>query len=773
MITKLSELENLNIQNKTFLEFLKIKKENKDYIVLFQIGDFFETFLEDAIAFAGACNVVLGKRSFKTVGLLAQAGVNRRYLDIYIKKLLNQNLKVCVCEQIQVDVEISRIVKRKYTKGTIFENELLETYENNFLAILAQNSGIFELSYCDSSCGQFYKTKGDFDEIAQEIFKISPSELLILKSQKSLLENKFENLNITFLDDFDLMDLNSDEILIKYLKDNQKDFFVELKKPLEYEIKSFMQIDFVTRRTLEITKNRRNFKKEGSLFEILNFTKTPMGFRTLKKFLNEPLLDLVQIKKRQNFVSKLVLNKDKLKEIESSLDGICDLSRLCAKLANSTISLKDLYSISLLAKNISALAKVSNSFDHGFSIFAEEKIAPVLELTNFLSNAFDCSKENSIKIKENFNSKLDFLRDNLKNEFLKLQTLEEDLKEKTKIENLKISYKPTFGYFIELSNKEAQRILDFSEFEIFQNNKTTSKFKTKTLIEIQEGIFSLKFQIEEIENSIFKDILDKSKKFVQNIRELSFDIGFLDSMYSFSKCAVEYDLSCPEFFEDGFEIKDCFHPILLKTIEKQEKIIKNDTNFEGKNTIILTGANMSGKSTFLKQNAIVSILAQIGAFVFSKNAKLSIIDRLFFRQSTYDDLLNSKSSFMVEMSDLNFILNNATKNSLVLLDEPLKSTNSKEASAILMAYLEFFSKNYGAKTIIATHNFEITTLEDKFPDEFINYFISFENSNNLDKKEQSRKIKIGRAKESRALDIALALGFPKEIIEKATSYARP
>lgn len=773
MITKLSELENLNIQNKTFLEFLKIKKENKDYIVLFQIGDFFETFLEDALAFAGACNVVLGKRTFKTVGLLAQAGVNRRYLDIYIKKLLNKNLKVCVCEQIQIDGEISRIIKRKYTKGTIFENELLETYENNFLATVIENSRVFELSYCDSSCGQFYKTKGDFDEIAQEIFKISPSELLILKSQKSLFENKFENLNITFLDDFDLMDLNSDEILIKYLKDNQKDFFVELKKPLEYEIKSFMQIDFVTRRTLEITKNRRNFKKEGSLFEILNFTKTPMGFRTLKKFLNEPLLDLAQIIKRQNFVSKLVLNKEKLNEIENLLDGICDLSRLCAKLANSTISLKDLYSISLLAKNISALAEVSNSFDHGFSIFAKEKIVPVLELTNFLSNAFDCSKENSINIKENFNSKLDFLRDNLKNEFSKLQTLEEDLKEKTKIENLKISYKPTFGYFVELSNKEAAHVLDFSEFEIFQNNKTTSKFKTKTLIEIQEKIFSLKFQIEEIENSIFKDILDKSKKFVQNIRELSFDIGFLDSMYSFSKCAVEYDLSCPEFFDDGFEVKDCFHPILLKTIEKQEKIIKNDTNFEGKNTIILTGANMSGKSTFLKQNAIVSILAQIGTFVFSKNAKLSIIDRLFFRQSTYDDLLNSKSSFMVEMSDLNFILNNATKNSLVLLDEPLKSTNSKEASAILMAYLEYFSKNYGAKTIIATHNFEITTLEDKFPDEFINYFISFENSNNLDKKEQSRKIKIGRAKESKALDIALALDFPKEIIEKATSYARP
>ena len=331
-----SDIDRLNLSNEILIDYFSIKDLNPKAILLFQIGSFYEAFFEDAKILSDITGIIYSSRTFSNVGEISQAGFPRTQdVKIYIKQLLDNNYDVCICDEI-VDKQgkIKRILKRKYTKGTIVENELLDSTQNNYICSLLNKNDFVEFSYADVSVGNFYKTKGTLDEINLEINKIEPSEILILKEQESFFKDKI-NYNFVLVE-YNVK--NSDEIIKKYCLDNQKDYFVELQEPQRYNIQNFLLMDEITRRNLELVRTKMFLKKKGSLLWFLNNTKTPMGIRLLKKYLNEPLLDMDEISKRQFVVEKLVNNSDLLVEFEKKLSDFSDLSRVCAKIL-TTVSL--------------------------------------------------------------------------------------------------------------------------------------------------------------------------------------------------------------------------------------------------------------------------------------------------------------------------------------------------------------------------------------------------------------------------------------------------
>ncbi len=753
-------------KNKILKEYFSIKEKNPDTIVLFQIGDFFETLFDDARIFAEITGATLGFRNFSEVGKVPQAGIPKDSAEIYVKQLLSENIKVCICPQYKDEKgQAFRKVTRVYTKGTIVEQELLDSSENNFiLAIYCENPKKCSLSYADVSTGQFYKTTGTLEEILIEIGKIEPNEILIPLSQENSFREKLTKYNLTFLDDDFFEENLAQNAILKYCKETQKSYTPKLDEIIHYSIASYMSMDNITRRNLELTRTRRYLKKKGSLLWFLNYTKTPMGIRLLKKYISEPLLDIEKIEQRQKAVDELIKNETLLNNVECLLDNFCDLSRICARLSNSTIFPKDLYNIALNADELIELEKMCKTAKNILLKLDEKKSRKVLNLALNIKKALKKDAPNELKsgglINENYNSNLDYLKQRLDDELVKVKKLEAKLQKEYDINKLKITSSPTLGYYIEVPSSKTSKMP--SSYPKKQTLISCTRYGDETLREYEQEIFNLKFQINELEYELYCNIRSQAIKFVEIIRDIAKDIARIDVLVSFARCAINNNLTRPSFNEESIEIKDGFHPSLIKL---NNEITKNDAEIKNGSMIILTGANMSGKSTYLKQNAIICLLSQIGSFIPAKEANISIIDKIFIRQGSTDDIINNNSSFMVEMNDLKFIIDNLTNKSLVLLDEPAKSTSEKEGGAIARAFCEYILNHFNSKILIATHNLELTKLEEKYPKRAFNYVIGEADISKLIIND--RKIKRGVVDSSMAINTAILAKLPKEIIESA------
>lgn len=741
-------------------EYLTFKENNPNFIILYQIGAFFESYFEDAINFASSNNLTLTTKKVNSKEI-PMAGVSAKTIDIHIKKLLDNNYKVCLCEQFKDENDnFIRKITRKYTKGTILEKEFLNSAENNFIASIDLTKNMASLSYADVSTGQFYKTEAKKEDIIEEIFKINPSEILVLNNQKE--ETKFlkESFNLTYIDNTTFS--NTQNAIISYCKDNFINFCPSFDKIICYDINNFMFMNNVTRHHLELLRRKRDLKKKGSLLDFLNYTKTPMGIRKLKQYITAPLLDLNLILKRQEAIEELILDNNLIENFEKNLEYFTDLSRLCAKIANSTIKAKELYLIASTIEKIENLILINKNTKSELlklnSSILEEIFDFSKEIKNAINENYKENENDEFLIKENYNPQLDYLRNNLRIEKQKIETYQEKLRKKLETTRLEIKYFKEKGYLIEIDNN----VLIDEDFILFQLLKTSSRYKTKELKELENAVDSLKFKIFEFEKDIFNNVKKQALNYVEDIRKLSSTIAQIDAIVSLARCAIEYNLTKPTITKEDFEIKGAIHPNLLK---QNVEITRNDTSLKENDIIILTGANMSGKSTYLKHNAIVAILSQMGAFTPATSAKVSIVDKLFFYQGSTDDITNNASSFMIEMRDLKYILDNATKKSLILLDEPAKSTNSKESGAIVKSFIEYILKYYKTKSIITTHNLDITELEEKYPNQIFNYHLG-ENSF------KDRKIKRGVAKNSSAITTAKIVNLPKELIETAESYLK-
>ncbi len=763
MITNLKDIDKTKISTNAFIEYIKFKEENPDCLILFQIGDFFETICEDALLFSQTTGVNLGKRKIKNLGEVIQAGIPKANVNSYIKKLLNNNIKICLCTQHRNENnEIYRIIERKYTQGTIIENEFLDSYENNFILSIIKSDYSFHIAYADVSTGQFYKTTANKDEAILEIEKIEPSEILILNKDKDCFSEITQKYNFTYLsDDFYL--LSAEKIILEYCKKTQKNYLVELDEITEYQINKYLLMDEITRRNLELKRTKYNFKKKGSLLWFLNYTKTPMGTRLLKKYIDEPLLNIELIENRQNAIDELILNKDKFINLEKLLENFSDLSRICAKISNSTINPKDLFQIVENVYCLNEINKISKTLNSPLLKLNKESLSKAIDLANKIKSALSENSSTEIKqggiINPNYNSNLDYLREKQAKINKDLEKYETNEKNKLKINKLKISYSKLLGYYIEIPIS-AQAFLDDSYIKK-QTLSNCARYTTIELTKLEQEKNNLSYKINEFEYELYTEIKKIASSFVETIRQLSSEISRIDVYYSLAKCAIENNLKRPKFNQKSLTVKETYHPSLIQT---NANIVKNDINLENKEMIILTGANMSGKSTYLKTTAINCLLAQMGSFIPCENANLTIIDKIFFRQNSSDDIMNSNSSFMVEMNDLKFIIDYATKNSLILLDEPAKSTNAKEGGAIARAFCEYEIEKIKAKSIIATHNLELTKLENLYPSQVKNYVIG-----NIDIENGTidRKIKRGIVKTSLALNTAILANLPDEIILKA------
>ena len=762
MIYKFSQIPNKENQSEFLKEYISFKNEYPDSIVLFQLGSFFETYFEDAKIFSVIAGITEGSR--KIIGdTILCAGINASTVTTYIKLLLDNGYKVCVCtEEKNQFSKPTRKITRIYTQGTIIENELLENSENNFIMAIYKYKNNFLLSYADVSTGQFYKTSVDFETLCHEIYKILPNELLISKTQQEIFEQFLPKFNVTLLDE-KYFDKNIEKTILKYCLNTQKTYLIELNDVIEYIPQTYMLIDEITRRNLELTKTKRYLKKKGSLMWFLNYTKTPMGSRLLKKYISEPLMNLSEIKKRQQAISELIENKETLFQINELLISFFDISRICAHMTNSTISPKDLYNIANNADKIRILYDILKKLKSPLLKMDKENTQSVIYFIETIKRAIKDTAPKDTKnggiINEGYDSNLDYLNSKLNSISDEIEKYRLKEIKRTGIEKLKLGYMSAIGFYFEVTKAQSVRVPD--DYFKKQGLANCVRYSTNKLSELEEEYGSLKFKINELEFKLYEQIKEIAHTYSQAVRLAADDIALIDCINSLANCAIENNLVMPKFNTAGIYIKQGFHPSLIKL---KNQIVKNDTSLKSGSMLILTGANMSGKSTYLKHNALICLMAQIGSFVPAQSADLTLIDKMFFRQGSTDDIINNNSSFMVEMNDLKFIIDNATNSSFVFLDEPAKSTNSTEGGAIARSFLEYLLNHYNLKTIVATHNLELTKIENNFPDRVINCVMANTESNS------SRKITRGVLESSLAINTAALANLPEEIIENAKKY---
>ncbi len=762
---KLSDIDEKTVKNKTLLEYLGFKKSNMDSIILFQIGDFFETFFEDARVFSNITSAVLSTRQFSGTGKVLQAGIPKKSLENYVKILLKENLKICVCTQYKKDDEtIYREITRKYTTGTIVEDEFLDSGENNYILSLYYEDNVCYLAYADVSTGQFYKTKGNIEALTFELEKISPCEVLVSHKQEKIFEKYLEKYLITIFDDKFFSSNLIENSILDYCIETQKKYAAKLDNVIEYSINEYMQMDEVTRRNLELTKTKRMQKRKGSIFWFLNSTKTSMGLRLLKKYINEPLLNTEEIEKRQIAVQELIEKHSLLNELENAMDNFCDLSRLCAKISNTTISAKNLLQISENADFLYRIEEICKKLDSKLLKIDSNNLNKTNEFVKEIKTALVDEPASDIKsgglIKEGYNATLDYLRYSLNNAQLKLNSYIKREAKRLKIENMRFGKSNSIGFYVEVPLNKANLVSnDYFKKQVLSN---CARYSNDTIKKYEQEIFNLTYQINQLEYELFCELRKKATLFVDTIRELAKEVAVIDVLVTFAHCAIENNFTKPIFNQKGIYVKDGYHPSLVKL---GNEVVKNDTVLDDTCTIVLTGANMSGKSTYLKHNAIICLFSQIGAYVPATYAQVALIDKIFFRQGITDDIVNNNSSFMVEMNDLKFVIENSTNKSLILLDEPAKSTNEKEGGAIARAFVEYLVDEIKAKTIVVTHNSELTKIENNYKPRVLNYMM--ESFSNADGISYLRKMKKGVVQSSYAIDTAVLADLPCAIIDRA------
>ncbi len=776
MLLYYTQVDKSEVTDSFLRDYLSFKEEMSDGVLLYDMGTFYDAYFDDARVVASLTDLTLSTRKLKKLNeCYHQTGVPKNNTEVHLKKILDENINVYICDIPEEEKNkkrkkneyAPRIFSRKYTPGTITETELLNANENNYIMALYCKNNIYYISYADVSTGQFYKTSGSLKQIEFEVEKIDPRELLISEKQTFLFKKlNTEEYFIKTLKEEEFEDCKVEDVILKYCEKNQGKYFAVLDKIVEYKMETFLMLDNITRRTLELSRTRRKLKKQGSLLWLLNYTKTPMGSRHLKRVLSEPLLDVNIIKERQKAVSEFIKNEPLFMTFEEKLENFCDLARICTKISNSTIDVKEFNAIVNCSDNIKSLYYLSKSLSSDLLHLNKETLNAILSVAKKIKIAV--YKENPVEISKygyinkGYDDHLDYDKKLLKEKEEEIDYLEKKLQKRLELQDLKIILYENIGYCIEIPKAKAKH-MSGSDFTFKHGTSTCFRYTHKDLQIYEQEINNLRFQIQTREKKLLNELKLFAKNFVDSIRRLSHDIAKIDVLASFARCSLNNNLTKPKFNDKVFEAINAFHPSLLKL---NNEIIKNDIFMENDSMAILTGANMSGKSTFLKCSAIITILAQIGCFVPADSSNLTIVDRIFLRQGSTDDIIANNSSFMVEMNDLQFIIDNATNRSLILLDEPAKSTEAKESGAIVKAFCEYILNHYKSKAIIVTHNIDVTKLENQYPDKVINYKIGSHQEGSIN----DRKIRRGIAESSEAINTAILAGLPDEIIKSAKTY---
>ena len=778
-------------------QYKEIKSNFEDSILFFRLGDFYEMFFEDAVKASKELGLTLTSRNKEKNADVPLAGIPFHSADSYITKLVSKGYKVAICEQTEDPKMAKGIVKREVVKiitpGTVVDVEALDAKSNNYLMSILKIENKLGIAYIDITTGEFKVTEvekdDDFVKLFNELNKIEPKEVLVTEDFYGEIKEKLDDFLqkndsvVTFVNKvrdsakylmeyFEIVSLESYGIKDKkgiigaaamaldYVATMQVEHELTVEKIEFVNISNYAEINAITSRNLELLKNQREKTVYGSLLWVLDECKTSMGTRLLKRFINNPLLNIDKIKKRQEDVQYFIDNILIREDLREKLEDIYDLERLLGKIIFGSENGKDL----------TALKK---------TIKSAVEIMKILENTNFFQNIdvnilFECYKiiDDSINedapfsvreggiIKSGYSQELDEIRNIMNSGKDFLLDIEQREREATGIRNMKIKFNKVFGYFIEITKSNLNMVPE--HYIRKQTLSNSERYITPELKKYEDTIINSKAKIEDLEYHLFKEVSRKVKEHRKILSKLAERLAYIDVMVSFAVNAIENDYAKPEMSEEySFEIVDGRHPVVEKLIGRTD-YVSNDTIFTEKESfVVLTGPNMSGKSTYMKQIALISIMAQIGSFVPAGKARLSIIDKYLTRIGASDDILTGQSTFMVEMSEVSNILNNATEKSLIILDEVGRGTSTTDGVSIATAISMYIHDKIGAKTVFATHYHELTDLENKFS-HIVNYRIE------VDEKQGKvmflRNIVKGGADKSYGIEVAKLAGLPKEIL---------
>ena len=781
-------------------QYMEIKDKYQDCILFYRLGDFYEMFFEDAKTASKELELVLTGRECGLEERAPMCGIPFHAAANYISRLVSKGYKVGICEQVEDPAQAKGIVKRNVIKvvtpGTFAEGNGDEEYKNTYIMAIYNQDGYYGIASSDISTGEFKTTffKDLKTTLLDEVSKILPKEVIVDTNFDEELLNEIHNisnayimknvLNFNCTDEelinqfsevevagLDLRSKVASSILLKYILDTQKMSLSNINVLETYDIVNYMTIDSSSRRNLELTENLKEKSKKGSLIWVLDKTSTTMGGRALRKWIEEPLINIDEIDNRLNSVDELFNNIYFTEELREALRDIYDIERIVGKISNKNVNAKDLVSLNISLKKLPEIKErlsvcKSNLLSNWYkNLDVLEDISTLLS-KSLLDDPATSIKEGNI-IRTGYSDKVDELREAKLNGKQWIASLESKEREFTGIKSLKIGYNKVFGYYIEIS-KANYNLIPEGRYIRKQTLANAERYITEELKVVEEKILGADEHLMALEYELFVELRDKVEAQIPRLKNSANIISSLDAITTLAKVAVDNDYIRPNINNEGvIEIDDGRHPVVEKVIGNGEFVSNNTCiNKQDNRLLLITGPNMAGKSTYMRQVALITLMAQIGSFVPARKANISVCDKIFTRIGASDDLAGGKSTFMVEMWEVSNILKNATPNSLVLLDEVGRGTSTYDGLSIAWSVIEYISKNKDlkCKTLFATHYHELTKLEGII-EGVKNYSVAVKETD-----EQViflRKIVEGGADQSYGIEVAKLAGLPLEVIERA------
>lgn len=793
-------------------QYFKIKEENKDSILFYRLGDFYEMFYDDAKIASRELELTLTGRDCGQEERAPMCGVPFHSCEAYIARLVAKGYKVAICEQTEDPKTAKGLVKRDIirviTPGTVMEQSMLDESKNNYICSLYAENKTIGLCFCDISTGELYATeikgKDSLNILANQLTSYSPREILIggdvvkIKSLPAFIKSKL-SAGVEMLEDekynFDiclvtLRERFGDEVgklgdtsvlvstvgaLINYLKTTQMSGLERISHIELYSEAQFMKLDFNTQRNLELTRTMLTKEKRGSLLWVIDKTKTAMGKRLMRSWLEHPLMNISTINNRQSAVEELVGDTVKRLELTETLTGIFDIERLLTKIVYGSANARDLRSICSAISGLPRLSQLISDCKSSHLRLVFKSLDLLEDIHTLIDSAIVEEPPFTVReggmIKRGYNSELDSVKVDMDDSKGILARIEAEEREKTGIPKLRVGYNKVFGYYIEVTNSYKNMV---PETYIRKQTLTNcERYITPDLKDIESRILGAKDRSTALEYAIFEDVRGEVAKNLERIQKTARAIATLDVLVSLANVASDNRYVRPEVNQGSvISVKDSRHPVVEQVL-RDSAFVPNDIFLDSKSerAAIITGPNMAGKSTYMRQVALIVLLAQMGSFVPASSAKIGIVDSIFTRVGASDDLASGQSTFMVEMSEVAYIVKNATPRSLLILDEIGRGTSTFDGMSIARAVLEFCAdeKKLGAKTLFATHYHELTVL-DQLLDGVKNYSIAVKKRG--DDITFLRRIIPGGADDSYGIEVAKLAGVPNSITERAKEVLR-
>ena len=784
--------------------YISTKEEYPDSILFYRLGDFYEMFFDDALTVSRELELTLTGKDCGLEERAPMCGVPYHAAALYISRLISKGYKVAICEQTEDPKTAKGMVKRDVirvvTPGTLVDEEFLDDKTNNYLAVIYMAGNTAGISVSDVSTGEIYTTEViGKDEVLNELARYSPKEIIVnAEAAKNIsadiemrlhisadergdeffggdtAKKTLEQFGKNSLDELQLSDkpyaVNAVSAMLNYLEYAQKASIAYINSLNVYTAAQYMELDAATRRNLEITETMRDKTKKGSLLWVLDRTNTAMGARLLKQWVEKPLINPIEINKRLYSVRELTDNMMLRDELCEVLSGTYDISRIISRLSLSSATPRDMVSLRETLIKLPSLEYTLKSTKSPLLSGMSKNFDLLEDVCDLLKRAIKDNPPVSLKdgdvIREGFNEEIDNLRKARDNGKEWLMEVEKKEREKTGIPKLKIGYNKVFGYYIEVTNSFKEQVPE--EYIRKQTLANCERYITQELKELENTILGAAEKIVNIEAYVFEQVRSAIAGEIERLKHTANIIAVSDVLCSLAETAFKNHFAMPEISDSGvIEIKDGRHPVVEK-MSKNSMFVPNDTLLDCNDNrmMIITGPNMAGKSTYMRQVAVITLMAQIGSFVPAKSARIGVVDRIFTRVGASDDIASGQSTFMLEMNEVSSILKNATKNSLIILDEIGRGTSTFDGLSIAWSVAEYIrnKRKIGAKTLFATHYHELTELEEKL-DGVKNYRVAVKKHG--DEITFLRKIVRGGTDDSYGIEVAALAGLPSEVISRA------